>query len=101
MEDNRGMFIYLMVHNFEQVAGAVNAKPQIGVCTVFFPGVPVIVVILEGVKNVLPAKGVLERSFVKLNNNLPIHTSMLSQNLSGGKAYPVYKPRRPNKKSIA
>ena len=67
------MLIYLMVDNFKQITGAVNTKPQPCIFVAVSPYQRIVVVVSESIQNILAAKTMPERGFVKLNN-LPIHT---------------------------
>jgi hypothetical protein len=78
MKDDIGMFIYLMVDDFEQIPRAVNTQPQI-----FVPvGLPfqeaVITVIPEGVHNVLSVVTMLERRFSELDDYL-VHRDSITR----------------------
>jgi hypothetical protein len=79
MENKSSVLIYLMVDDFEQVAGAVNTNPQIFVLVAFPLHKAVIAVILKGVQNILPTDVMLECGFVKLDNDLLIHAFILPQ----------------------
>jgi hypothetical protein len=79
VKDKVSILIYLMINNFKQVAGAINANPQIGILVALPLCGAVIAVILKGVENIFPADVMFERSFVKLDNYLLIHILILPQ----------------------
>jgi hypothetical protein len=90
MEDKSGILIYLMVDDFEQVAGAVKANPQVFVLVALpFCGT-IVAIIPEGVQNLISIEVMLERGLVKFNNNLPIHIPKYTSFGSIGQAFALW-----------